>query len=176
MELLSLIDKLESQVTTSARLPATKKVLLDLDRVLDMVDQIRLAVPKDVQEAAEVLTKREGIINQAILDSRRIKSMADEESKAKVDQSEVLRQANQRGEEMQQNAQRKADAIVAEGQRRAQQLAADAEAFADARVKEANVYAQQVLSQLEQSLSGALNSIHRGLDALDRQEETSAVG
>lgn len=174
VEILSLIDKVESLLTAGARLPGTRKVLVDIDRILDIVDQMRLSVPKDVQEAGEILMKREGVINQALLEARRIKASAEEESRAKVEQSEVLKQAGQKSEEIIAEARKKSDGVVQEANRRAQHIVQDAQTFADARIAEADKYTQEVLYKLEQDLSMALNSVRRGLDLLDRQGEVKA--
>ena len=74
MEILNHVDRLESLATSAGRVPKTRKVLMDLDKVLELVDQIRLDIPKDIQEAEEVLEKREALINQSLMDARRIKA------------------------------------------------------------------------------------------------------
>jgi vacuolar-type H+-ATPase subunit H len=167
MEILNLLDKLESMVTTSGRIPATKKAMVDMDRLLDLVDQIRLALPKEVQEAEEILMKRESVLNTALLEARRIKADADNQSRSRVDESTVVKEANQRAEDVLADAKRKSDLMLQDAQRKALQIAQDAEAFSHQRVGEASQYAQDVLLRLEQQLSTVLNSIRRGLDTLD---------
>lgn len=167
MEILSLIDRLETLVTTSPRVPATKKVILDTERLLELVDHLRLAVPRDVQEAQEILARRESVINAALLEARKIKADAERESQARLEQSEIVKQANAKAEEIVAEAKQRADMLVADAQRKAQRILADAQATAEQRVNEASRYAQEVLYRLEESLSGALNSVRRGLDALE---------
>ncbi|MFN3973879.1 MAG: hypothetical protein ACK4K2_01160 [Dehalococcoidia bacterium] len=167
MEILSLIDRLETLITTSPRLPATKKVILDTERVLELVDHLRLAVPRDVQEAQDILARREGVINAALLEARKIKADAEREGQARLEQSEIVKQANAKAEEVVADAKHRADMLVADAQRKAQRILADAQATAEQRVNEANRYAQEILYRLEESLSGALNSVRRGLDALE---------
>lgn len=174
MEILSLIDRLETLITTSPRLPATKKVILDTERVLELVDHLRLAVPRDVQEAQDILARREGVINAALLEARKIKADAERESQARLEQSEIMKQANAKAEEVIADAKHRADMLVADAQRKAQRILADAQATAEQRVSEANRYAQEVLYRLEESLSGALNSVRRGLDALETPTPAAA--
>ncbi|MBI4233350.1 MAG: hypothetical protein HY686_02820 [Chloroflexi bacterium] len=176
MEILSLIDKLEGLVTSSARVPATRKVLIDADRVLDMVDQLRLAVPKDVQEAQEVLAKREGVINQALLEARRIKNSADEESRSRVDQSEIMRGANSKADEVLSETKKRADAMIQDAQRKAHNIMQEAQGFSDTRYNEANHYAQETLYKLEQELSNLLNGVRRGLDLLGAEQPAAKAG
>ncbi|MBI2936252.1 MAG: hypothetical protein HYY31_05545 [Chloroflexi bacterium] len=177
MEILGLLDKLESNVTTSGRIPATRKVLLDMDKVLDMIDQIRIAVPKDVQEAEEILMKRESVVNQALMESRRIKSDAENESRHRLEQSELVKEAHRMAEETLSDAKRRADLLLQDAQRKAHQTTQDAQGFAEGRIQESSHYAQDVLLRLEQQLSSLLNSVRRGLDTLDvvQKGETKAT-
>jgi hypothetical protein len=131
-----------------------------------MVDQLRLAVPKDVQEAQEILTKKEGVLNQALLEARRIKSSAEEESRSRVDQTEVMRAANDKAEEILSDNKKRADAMVQDSQRKAHAIMKEAQSFYDTRRQEANHYTQETLYKLEQELSTLLNSVRRGLDLL----------
>lgn len=167
MEILAMLDKLESLVTTSGRIPATRKAVVDADKLLDLVDQIRLAVPKGIQDAEEILMKRESLVNHAVQEARRIKSEAEHESRAKVDDNMVVKEAGRKAEEVMAEARRKADLMLQDSQRKAHQITHDAQQFADSRVNEASHYAQEVLLKLEQQLSSLLNSIRRGLDTLD---------
>jgi len=162
-----MLDKLESLVTTSGRIPATKKAVVDSDKLLDLVDQIRLAVPKGIQDAEEILMKRESLVNHAVQEARRIKSEAEHESRTKVDNDIVVKEAGKKADEVMAEAKRKADLMLQDSQRRAYQITQEAQQFADSRVNEASHYAQEVLLKLEQQLSSLLNSIRRGLDTLD---------
>ncbi|MSQ11525.1 MAG: hypothetical protein EXR48_02330 [Dehalococcoidia bacterium] len=176
MEVLNLLDKLESIVTTSGRIPATKKAIVDIDRLLDVVDQIRLALPQGIQEADEILMKRESVVNHAVLEARRIKSEAENELRGRLTESNLVKEATQKAEEVLADAKRRADMLLQDSQRKAHQLTQEAEGFAEARTDEANHYTQETLLKLEQQLSSLLNSIRRGLDALDTPAKTPANG
>ena len=175
MEILTLVDKLETTITSSARLPATHKVVVDLDRMLELVDQMRLAIPKDVQESQEMLVQREAIINQALLDSRRIKASAEEESRNQVDQSQIVKEATEKAEELLADAKRRSDALMQDAQQKAHDLTNEAQSYGDSRIKESNRYAHEVLARLEMQLSGVLNSVRLGLDNLEVPEPVEPV-
>jgi len=172
MEILSLIDRLETTVSSSVRVPGTRKVVLDADKMLEMVDELRLSVPKDLQEAHELMAMRETVINQALLDARRIKASAEEESRKQVDETEIVSQANEKAEELMSDAKRRADALLQDSQRQAHQMAQEAQSFQETRVKESNQYSYEVLARLEQQLSSVLNSVRLGLDSLEQREAT----
>ena len=167
MDLLTLVDKLESMATASGKFPGTRKIMIEQDKLLELVDQMRLGVPRDIVEAEELMARREAIINQSLLDARRIKSSAEEEGRNKVHDSEIVSQAHKKAEQMIVEAQEQADGIVMDAQKKAHRLMQDAQTFADQRFEEANQYAHETLYHLEMHLSTVLNSVRRGLDSLE---------
>ncbi len=167
MDLLQLVDKLESLATDGGKFPGTRKVMIEQDKLLELVDQMRLGIPRDVVEAEELMARREAIINQSLLDARRIKSSAEEEGRNKVHDSEIVAQATQKSEQIIADAQERADGIVMDAQKKAHRLMQDAQSFGDTRFEEANQYAQETLYHLEMHLSTVLNSVRRGLDSLE---------
>ena len=59
MDILEHIDKLEAMTTQAKRMPITGRAMIDAERLVGLIDQMRLAVPRNVQEAQEVLDRRE---------------------------------------------------------------------------------------------------------------------
>ena len=171
MEILNLVDKLETYLSSSARFPGTHKLMLDSDKMLEMVDLMRLSIPKDIQESKELLAKREAIVNQALLDARRIKASAEEESRSQMVESVIFKEAENKAEELLSDAKRRADALMQDSQRSAHETTQEAMSFHDTRVLDSNRYAQETLSRLEQQLAMVMNSVRMGLDALDESRK-----
>ena len=60
------------------KMPITGRSMVDAERLLELVDQMRLATSRaTLQEAQEVLERREQIVNQTMLDARRIRATAE---------------------------------------------------------------------------------------------------
>jgi hypothetical protein len=95
MNILTHIDRLETIASSAGRLPRTRKVLMDLDVILDLVTQMRSDIPGNIQEAEILLDQREAIERQALLEGRRIKNAAEEESKNLINESEITKEATQ---------------------------------------------------------------------------------
>ena len=175
MEILTLIDKLENYVTASARIPGTHKVVMNIEWLLQTVDQLRVAIPKDVQDSQDMLGQREAIINQSLLDARRIKASAEEESRNQVDESSIVQEAESKAEEILADAKRRADALLQDSQRKAHDAMQEAEHFSDTRVTESNRYATETLFRLEQQLASVLNAVRRGLDTLEEHQRAEVA-
>ena len=65
MDSLHLIDRLEEMVAEGRRMPIGAGVVVDRRRLLDMVDQMRAALPNEIREAEDILTRRNEIIERA---------------------------------------------------------------------------------------------------------------
>lgn len=61
----ALIDELEQLVTEAKRVPFGKKLMIDEDRVLTLIDRLRTAVPNEVKQAHRVLDEQERILSEA---------------------------------------------------------------------------------------------------------------
>ena len=164
MEILDLIDKLEAMTTQAKRVPITGRSMIDAERLTELIDQMRMTVPRNVQDAQEVLERREQIVNQTMLDARRIRATAETDARTLVDSSELAKQARVRGEE-----------IVAEATDKAERVIALAEAEARRRMNGAGQYAQDSLAKLEEEVLGVLNSIHAGQRLLTPAESLMAL-
>ncbi len=155
MDILNIVDRLDALVTTSRRMPGTHSRLVDADKVMEVVEQLRLAIPQNIRAAQEVIERKDSILSQAQIDARRLKSHAEEEFRARVDQSDVLALAR-----------RNADEILEEADRKAGRLADQAEAESRRCREEADAYAIQALRSLETEMTTVLRTVKKGLDTL----------
>ena len=163
MQILELIDTLESMAGQSRRVPITGRAMIDADRLLELIDQMRLAVPRNVQEAQEVLERREQIINQTMLDARRIRATAEQDARHLVEDSEMVKVAKRRSDE-----------ILAEAETKAQRMLAAVETDARNRRAGADKYSLEALAELEEQTLTVLNAIHAGQRALTPPEDRKA--
>ena len=65
MDILQLIDRLEEIFNEAKAVPFTHNVLVDEDRMLELIDQMRIAVPEEVKKAQQVMAQRDRVMAQA---------------------------------------------------------------------------------------------------------------
>ena len=80
LDIMFLLERLESQIATGTGVPRTRKVLVDKDAVLDLIDQLRVAVPEEVHAAKRINAEGERIIEKANEESARIAARAQEQA------------------------------------------------------------------------------------------------
>ena len=146
---------METLLDTSKVVPVSGNVLIDKKKVMELVDQLRLAIPQEYKAAQEVLAQKDQILNQAIVDARRTKARAEDEYRERLDQNEII-----------EKAQRKAEQTISEAEERAQRLISQSESSARSQVSEADAYSLHSLRNLERQLNSITASVRKGIDML----------
>jgi vacuolar-type H+-ATPase subunit H len=169
MDILYLIDRLEELVARGFQVPLGSGVVVHRQRLLDLIDRMRVAMPANIREAREVLQKQEEVLAQAQEEAGRIVARAQAELEERLKKEAVVKAAEE-----------KAQQIVREGEERAQGLVRDAEAQARERLdegqksaqqqmEEADLYALQTLRRLETQLTNFLNGVRKGIETMEER-------
>ncbi len=147
MDILHLIDRLEELFNESRPIPFTHNVVVDEDRMLDLIDQMRVAIPEEVKKAQQILAQRDRFLAQAQEEANRTLSLAREKSEQLVER----------------------DSIVQAAHARAEQIIAQARVDAESSRREADDYVLDTLTRLESQLERYLNQVQNGVTALQQQ-------
>lgn len=150
MDILDLVDRLEEVVQEGRSLPLMRGVLVDEERLWEIIDQMRISVPEEVRKAQQLLSQKDRIVAQAQERARRIVQQAEAERAKMIEESAIVQAAKERAEE-----------IVAQAHEEAQRIRAEAE-----------TYVLDLFRQAEQQLQGALQKIQTGIRVL---HETAAT-
>lgn len=153
MDILQLIDRLEELFNESKALPFTHNVVVDEDRMLEIIDQMRIVIPDEVKKAQQILSQRDRFLAQAQEEADRTIALAREKAE--------------------QIAAR--DNIVQEAQRRAEQIISQARADAEATRRDADDYVVQTLVSLQDNLEKLLNQVHNGVRTVQEDQMRKAI-
>ena len=119
MDILHLIDRLEELFNNSRPIPLTHNVIVDEDKFLDIIDQMRISVPEEVKKAQQVYSQKDRVMAQAQEEANRTLQLARERAEALVDK-ELLTQ----------DAQRRASQIIDQARMEAEDIKAGADQYA----------------------------------------------
>ncbi len=186
MQTRQIANDLRALATNGTRVPGFRgKVMVEVDSLISLSETLgRMPASDDSQEASEVIRMKESIINQAYLEAKRIRSVAETEAtqlttqakveyEDKVGDSSVLRRAEEMAQQMQEQAGYESQQILQDAQRKAYRIMSEAENAAVARRDGADGYAREVLFNLEEQLADVLGQVRRGIDALNLEVETN---
>ncbi|HEX3010685.1 MAG TPA: ATPase, partial [Syntrophomonadaceae bacterium] len=140
MDLLSALNELEELIETSSKLPLTRKVMVNEDRLLDLLDRIRTTIPEEIRQAKWIIQEREKVMNDSQKEAYRLLEDAQKQVEKQADESEVARKAKEI-----------ADDIVARAEDKANELREGAVSYAD-----------DVLTNLMESLDKLGRQIEQG--------------
>jgi hypothetical protein len=65
MDILHLVDRLEELFNKSRSVWLTRKVMINEDRMLDLIDQMRMAIPEEIKKAQKILNEKDRILAQS---------------------------------------------------------------------------------------------------------------
>ena len=140
----------------------SRKLFLDSETLMELVDQLRVAVPQNIAEAEEVIRKREDLLNQSLGEARRIRASAENEFRSRMDDTELVKEA-----------QKEARKIREEAEMKAQRMLEMAESEAASRRNSADQYAHEQLYRLEEKVAGLLSTVRNGIGVLEAQQKVS---
>jgi hypothetical protein len=151
MDILHLIDRLEELFNESRPIPFTHNVVVDEDKMLDLIDQMRVAIPEEVKKAQQILAQRDRILAQAQEEANRTLALAREKSEQLVQR----------------------DAIVESAKVRAEQETAQIRYDAEVTRREADNYVVDTLTQLERELERYLTQVRNGINTLQSASQNT---
>ncbi|HAV78398.1 MAG TPA: ATPase [Anaerolineae bacterium] len=152
MDILQLIDRLEELFNESKNIPLTRNVMVDEDRMLDIIDQMRIAIPEEVKKAQQLLGQRDRVLAQAQEEANRTLELARQKADQLITKDMVV-----------QDAQRRADQIIAQSRGEAENIRADADD-----------YAMNSLTQLQAELERITNQVTNGIRLLKDEQSRRA--
>ena len=54
-DILYLVDRLEALLSKGWRVPMSSKTMIDEDEFLDIVDQMRIAIPEEIRQSKKIV-------------------------------------------------------------------------------------------------------------------------
>ena len=169
MEILDLIDMLEDLVIQARRLPVGGNLVVDRKRMLDVIDQMRLAVPSDLRQAQQILETRDQIITDSHESARATLERAETERARRIEDNSVFREAQDRGKQLLMDAEARARQVIAEADATAAAHLSEAAEAASTQLDDADQYAIEVLRRLEHQMEAFLESIRVSMSSLQQK-------
>ena len=62
MDIQHLVDRLEDLIDEGRHLPMTKMTVIDEERALEIIDQMRISIPEEIEKASRVMSQRDRLM------------------------------------------------------------------------------------------------------------------
>jgi hypothetical protein len=152
LDIQHLVDRLEELLNSGKHVPFTGQTIIEEQRALELIDQMRISVPEEIEKAKRVLRERDRVMAQANEEAARIRELAREKSETLI-QRDAITQA----------AQARAASIIEQSRQEAESIRS-----------EADQYVIDVLSDLEDALTRTLTVVRNGIAHVKRDRVTRA--
>ena len=146
MDIEEILDDMDIALDEAWNLPGSKG-MVDVKRLRDLIEEIRLNYPTDIQKAREIVNDRAEILTKAKRDAENIIHRAEEHAKLLISRDEIVRQAQEKSADM-----------IANAQKQSRQMR-----------QAANEFAYKLLENTENVLDQASNQVKATKQALKNQ-------
>jgi hypothetical protein len=150
MDILHLVDRLEELFNESRSIPFTHSIVVDEDRMLDIIDQMRVSIPEEIKKSQQLLAQRDRILAQAQEEANRTIVLAKEKGEQLITHDVIAQAAQARGEQVIEQAR-----LEGEKMRR-----------------DSDEYVLNTLSQLELELERYLGQVTNGIRTLQADKRS----
>ncbi|MEA2662355.1 MAG: hypothetical protein QOH08_1927 [Chloroflexota bacterium] len=147
MDIQFLVERLEALVVNARKLPMTNQVILEQAAILDLIDQMRVAIPEEVKQARRIVQESDRVIQKAREEGEQIIGAAQEQAAILLQDQSIIREAETRSGDIETHAQAKADETM----------------------RGADQYAADVLIRLESDLVKTLSIVKKSLEVLEER-------
>ena len=168
MDLTARLSQLEEMVRDAKSMPLSSSALLNRDEVLDLIEDLKAALPDEIKQARWVVKDREELLAKARRDAEGMVEQA---------RAEQLRLASH--EAVMQRAKEEAERIVQEADEDARRLRLEAEDYVDAKLAQLEGTLQKILEDTiasNDALSKTIDQVVAGREKLRGMTPSSELG
>jgi cell division septum initiation protein DivIVA len=144
MDIMALVDRIEEALDTGRSVPLARGRLIDVEKVYEIIDEIRANFPDELKQARWIVKERQEMLEEAEKEANRVLEEARDRAESMASEQEVVRRANEQ-----------AAAIMDSARQNEREIRLGAEDYAD-----------EMLANLEVNLGKLLTAVQRGRDRL----------
>lgn len=168
-----LLDKLEMMILKGVPIPFSPFVLVNHEKLIDILDKIRASIPGEIQEAHGILRKSEEIQAESQKRAEMLLARAKSEAERILSESELLKAVQSEADKIRKEVVAEAEAIRARAAEEADEIKRNMVNEAIKIREGADTYAESVLSNLNNSLTDMHAIVRNGQQHMAQVKESS---
>jgi cell division septum initiation protein DivIVA len=162
-------------VAEGRRMPIGAGVVVDRRRLLDLVDQMRAALPNEIKEAEDILRRRDEIMRRADEEAQIKVRRGQEQVEQLLEHESIVREAQSRADMIVREAEARGDRMLLDSENQARSRMAEADKLAGEQMDEADRYALEMLRRLDEQLQAFTKNVKTALDSLETRPVEAGV-
>ena len=108
MNIDDLLDLMDETLEDAFTVPLTGKRMVDVEKLRDIIDDIRLNMPTEIRQAKAIVQDRADIVDGARKEAESIIKRSEERARVIVSEQEIVKQSQQKAHEILNNAKQSA--------------------------------------------------------------------
>lgn len=148
MDILNLLERIEDIIEEASKFPLSNKVMIDKEEILEVINEVRLKLPDEINRASWVAKERQRILNEAQVEADELIEKVQDQQRYLIEDNEITKQA----------------------QKYANQIIQDAERKANDMKMGAYKYSDEILSKLQEKIREINNIIENNREVLKNME------
>jgi cell division septum initiation protein DivIVA len=144
MDIMALIDRIEEALDAAKNMPLSRQRLVDVDKVYEIIDEIRASFPDELKQARWIVKERQEMLEEAEKEANRVLEEARDRAESMASEQEIVRRAAEQSA-----------SILDAARQQEREIRLGAEDYAD-----------EMLANLEVNLGKLLTAVQRGRDRL----------
>jgi vacuolar-type H+-ATPase subunit H len=154
LDIQFLVERLEALVVNARKMPLTSQIILEQATILDLIDQLRVAIPEEVRQARRINQESDRVLGRARDEAEQIIGAAQEQAALLLQDQSILREAESKAQDILDRAQVKSEETM----------------------RGADEYAADVLVRLDSDLVKTLSIIKKSLEVIEERKPRSTEG
>ena len=116
MNVEELLEMMEETLEAGTIVPfSASKRMVDVDRMRDIIDEVRNNLPDEIRESKKIVNDREQIMQNARIESESIIQQAEERARVLTSEQEIVKRSQQHAAEILSAAQKSAKELTRKG-------------------------------------------------------------
>ena len=100
MKVLDLLDEIEEIVDTASGFPLTGKIMVDAGEIFEIIKEIRIELPDEIQQAQWIKNERQRILDEAKREYETVLKDAQRQAEALIENDDIIVKAKIRADEI----------------------------------------------------------------------------
>jgi cell division septum initiation protein DivIVA len=151
MDVFETVDRIEETLEKSKRIPFSSNLIVNEGEIYDLLDELRNTLPEELKQSRWIVKERENMIEEAKRYSEKLVKDAKEKAEMLVSETEILK-----------NATRKAEELMSAVEARARTIRLEAEDYADEKLANLEAVLHKLLTAIEKGREQFRGGINTG--------------
>lgn len=160
MAVRDTLNKIEELVAGASHLFLTGKALIDEDELSALIDELRHALPQELDRAEQIIRDRDNLIKAAQEQADSIIKQAEKRAEILVDENDIVTKAREN-----------AKLVVSQAHQQSSEIIERARFQSNSLQEQVNTYANQVFDQLIAHVINTFNSVRAAESGLEQAQQ-----